>query len=723
MLPHPETASACSGGELSPQTMHSTERAMKRKFPLERVRNIGIMAHIDAGKTTASERILYYTGKSHRMGEVHDGRAIMDWMDQEQERGITITSAATATEWRGHMINLIDTPGHVDFTVEVERSLRVLDGVIALFCAVGGVEPQSETVWRQAEKYSVPRIAFVNKMDRAGADFYGVVRSIQGQLGANAIPVTIPIGCEDGFRGIIDLVDDCAVYFDEADSGMTVREEPVPEELREEAEHWRRLLFERVSEVDEKLFAKYCEGEPIGDSELSRAIRKATHAHRLCPVLCGSAYKNKGIQRLLDAVVAYLPSPLDLPPIIGRCLEGHREERFPKDEGRLSALAFKVVADRHIGKLIYVRIYSGVLRSGTYVYNSTIGKRQRIGRILLMHANRQESIEALHTGEIGAVVGLSDTVTGDTITSEEDPIVLEAIEFPAPVLSTSVRLAKRAERDRLDDALARLSEEDPTFTVRTDPETSEVIISGMGELHLEIILERLRREFGVDVETAAPQVAYRETMSGSIDWTERLRKQTGGRGQYAHVELTLESLPAGGGFDFVDRVTGGDIPREYIPSVERGVIDAMSRGVYAGFPVVDVRVVLRGGSYHDVDSSEMAFRKCGARAFSNAFRKCGPVLLEPVMSLTVTTPEEYAGAVTSSIYSRRGMVSSMGDQGNAKVITAMVPLASMFQYASDLRNSTQGRASFTMHFEHYEAVPYDVAEEVLEERRRQGRAR
>ncbi len=694
---------------------------MSREFPLERVRNIGIMAHIDAGKTTVSERILYYTGKSHRLGEVHDGKATMDWMEQEQERGITITSASTATVWRDHMLNLIDTPGHVDFTVEVERSLRVLDGVIALFCAVGGVEPQSETVWRQAEKYSVPRIAFVNKMDRAGADFLGVVKSIQKQLGANAIPVTIPIGRESHFEGIIDLVDNCAVYFDEADSGMTYREEPVPEEMREQTDQCRKKLFEKVSEVDETLFEKFCEGEHIANSELTAAIRKATHSHLLCPVLCGSAYKNKGIQRLLDAVVAYLPSPLDLPPISGRCLEGHEAERLPKDEGRLSALAFKVVADKHIGKLIYIRVYSGVLHSGSYVYNSTLRKKQRVGRILRMHANRQETIDALYTGEIGAIIGLSDTITGDTITCEKNPIVLEAIEFPAPVLSISIKLQKRSDRDRLGNALARLSEEDPTFIVKTDPETSETIISGMGELHLEIILDRLRREYQVEVETGIPQVAFRETIRSSVNWNERYVKQTGGKGQYAHIVFTLEPLPAGGGFEFVDKITGGRIPREYIPAIEKGMIDAMARGVYAGFPVVDVRVTLTDGSSHDVDSSEMAFRTCASKAFSKAFMKCGPLLLEPVMSLNVVSPEEYAGAVTSGLYSKRGTVTSMDDQGNAKVIKARVPLAGMFQYATDLRNSTQGRAAFTMHFEHYEAVPFAVAEEVLEERKREGK--
>ncbi len=623
---------------------------MSRKYSLRQLRNIGIMAHIDAGKTTVSERILYYTGKLHRMGEVHDGQAVMDWMDQEQERGITITSAATATVWRDHMINLIDTPGHVDFTVEVERSLRVLDGVIALFCAVGGVEPQSETVWRQAEKYSVPRIAFVNKMDRLGADYYGVVSSIQDQLGANAVPVVIPIGSEDNFRGIVDLVDNCAVYYDKSDRGMTWHEEPVPEDMKEMAEKWRGNLIEKASEVDESLFEKYCAGEDISRDELSLAIRKATHSHSICPVLCGSAYRNMGVQRLLDAVIAYLPCPLDLPPVSGRCLDGNTVERVPRDDGRLAALAFKVVTDRHVGKLVYVRVYSGTLESGSYVYNSTEDSKQRIGRILRMHADKREAIDALYTGEIGAVTGLSDTSTGDTICCAENPIILEAIEFPAPVLSVAVKLERQAERDRLSNALVKLAQEDPTFTVSTDPETSETIISGMGELHLEIILDRLKREFNVEVTTTPPRVAYRETMTSTVDINEKFSKQTGGKGQYAHVIMTIEPMPAGYGFEFRNRVRGGNIPREYIPAVEKGIVDAMSRGVLAGFPVVDIRATLNDGTYHEVDSSEMAFRKCAESAFRKAFMKGNPQLLEPVMSVSVTTPEDYSGNITGSIY-------------------------------------------------------------------------
>jgi elongation factor G len=649
------------------------------------------------------------------MGEVHDGNAVMDWMPQEQERGITITSAATATVWRDHMINLIDTPGHVDFTVEVERSLRVLDGVIALFCAVGGVEPQSETVWRQAEKYSVPRIAFVNKMDRLGADFYGVVESIQKYLGANSVPVVIPIGSEENFRGIVDLVDNCAVYYDKSDRGMSWHEEPIPDDMISEAEKWRKHLIEKVSEVDETLFEKFCEGEKITGKELSLAIRQATHSHAVCPVLCGSAYRNMGVQRLLDAVVSYLPGPLDLPPVSGQCLDGNPIERIPSDDGRLAALAFKVVTDRHVGKLVYLRIYSGSLESGSYVFNSSANKMQRAGRILRMHADKRESVEALYTGEIGAVTGLKDTSTGDTICCEENPIVLEAIEFPAPVLSVAVTLEKKGERDKLSRALVKLSEEDPTFTVSTDSETAETIISGMGELHLEIILDRLRREFSVDVITSPPRVAYRETITSSVDVNEKLSKQTGGKGQYAHVIMTLKPMPAGYGFDFKNNVKGGNIPREYIPAVEKGIVSAMARGVMADFPVVDIRVTLHDGSFHEVDSSEMAFRKCAASAFRKAFMKGNPQLLEPVMSVSVTTPEEYAGNVTGSVYEKRGKITSMDKQANAQIVKSLIPLSGMFDYATELRNMSQGRAAFSMHFEHYEAVPFSIAEKVLEE--------
>jgi len=696
---------------------------MARQFPFERMRNIGIMAHIDAGKTTCTERILFYTGRSHKLGEVHDGAATMDWMAQEQERGITITCAATTCIWRDHQINLIDTPGHVDFTVEVERSLRVLDGVIALFCAVGGVEPQSEAVWRQAEKYEVARIAFVNKMDRVGADFFTVIGQIQRELGANAVPLTIPIRTDDEFRGIIDLVTDCAVYYDETDFGTTFHEEPVPDAMRDQADQWRRNLVEKAAEVDNALLEKFCADEEISDAELRAAIRQATHRHLICPVLCGTAFKNKGIQRLLDAVVDYLPSPIDLPPVSGSCLEGKPIERIPKDDGHLAALAFKVAADRHVGKLVYVRVYSGTLAAGTYVLNSNQSKRQRVGRLMKMHANRQEMVDELCSGEIGAVVGLSDTVTGDTICCEENPIVLEAIEFPAPVISVAAHPESRADRDKLEKALVKLAEEDPTFVVTVDPETEDTLISGMGELHLEIILDRLKREFNVAVNADAPQVAYRETLTSVVEVDEKFKKQTGGRGQFAHVVFVIKPLDPGQGFEFVNEIKGGDIPREYIPAVEKGVIDEMNRGVWAGFPVVDLRVTLLDGSHHEVDSSELAFRTCAASGFRRGFMKGSPQLLEPVMSLNVTIPEEFAGAVTGSICAKRGVVLGMEALGNAQVVKARCPLATLFGYAGELRNASRGRGSFTMHFEHYEAVPFSIAEEAIEERKRRAQDR
>ncbi|MBT3374740.1 MAG: elongation factor G [Lentisphaerae bacterium] len=691
---------------------------MPREFPLNRVRNIGIMAHIDAGKTTVTERILFYTGRSHKLGEVHDGQATMDWMAQEQERGITITSAATTCSWRDHQINVIDTPGHVDFTVEVERSLRVLDGVVGLFCAVGGVEPQSETVWRQAEKYSVPRIGFVNKMDREGADFYGVIEQIQKHLGANAVPLTLPIGGGAEFDGIIDLVKNVAVYYDNDDQGASFREEALTAEQEVVADEWRRNLLEKTAEVDEHLLEKFCADEEVTPDEVRSVIRRATHEHLICPVLCGSAFKNKGVQRLLDAVIDYLPSPVDVPPIIGACLEGQPIERTPKDEGRFAALAFKVVSDKHVGKLIYVRVYSGALNAGSYVLNSSQGKRQRVGRLFKMHANRQEMVDALYTGEIGAVVGLSDTVTGDTICCEDNPIVLEAIEFPSPVISVSAHPEDRKARDKLQIALAKLAEEDPTFVVSSDPETDDTIISGMGELHLEIILDRLAREFGVVVESGKPQVAYRETLTTTIDVNERFRKQTGGHGQYAHVIFKIEPLDPGQGFEFENEVKGGNIPREYIPSIEKGIIGTMKEGVWAGYPVVDVRVTLVDGSHHDVDSSEMAFRTCASMAFKRGFMKGNPELLEPVMRLSVTTPEEHSGSVAGNICSKRGRILGMDIQGNAQIVKALCPLANLFGYSTELRNMTQGRANFTMHFEHYEAMPFAIAEEVIENKRK-----
>ncbi len=692
---------------------------MPRPFPLHKVRNIGIMAHIDAGKTTCSERILFYTGRTHKLGEVHDGAATMDWMEQEQERGITITSAATTAEWRGHQINLIDTPGHVDFTVEVERSLRILDGVIGLFCAVGGVEPQSETVWRQAEKYDVPRICFVNKMDRVGADFFSVVSAIQDQLGANTVPLTLPIGEGTDFKGIIDLVKNCAVFYDESDQGTTFREETIPSDLEKLTHEWRRHLIEKISETDDSLLEKFCADEPISETELRAGIRIALHRHLICPVMCGSAFKNKGVQRLLDAVVDYLPSPVDLPPVCGSCLKGQPIERTPDDNGRLAALAFKVMTDKHVGKLIFVRIYSGTLKAGTYVLNSTQGKRQRIGRLLKMHARHQEMVEELFTGEIGAVVGLGDTSTGDTICCEDNPIILEAIEFPAPVLSIAVNAATRQDRDKLTKGLIKLAEEDPTFIVKTDTETEETIISGMGELHLDIIVDRLRREFGVEVQASPPQVAYRETMTSKVEVDHKLSKQTGGRGQFAHVVLNIEPAGPGAGFEFVNKISGGAVPKEFIPAIEKGVIDAMVEGVWAGFPVVDLLVTLTDGSFHEVDSSEMAFRTCASMAFKKGFMKGNPALLEPVMSVNVTSPEEQAGTITGGLCSKRGRILGMERRGNAQIVKAMVPLANMFGYASEIRNQTQGRANFTMHLGEYEAVPFAIAEEVVARRRKQ----
>jgi len=690
---------------------------MPRTYPIERSRNIGIMAHIDAGKTTTSERILFYTGKSHKMGEVHDGSATMDWMVQEQERGITVTSAATTTIWRDHMINLIDTPGHVDFTAEVERSLRVLDGVIGLFCAVGGVEPQSTTVWRQAEKYSVPRIAFVNKMDRVGADFFGVVKEMQRELSANPIPVAIPIIVEGNFVGIVDLVENCAIYYDETSSGSKYDEKSVPDDMTSDTEHWRHSLIEKVSEVDEKLFDKFCADEEISVDELRQAIRKATHQQLICPVLCGSAFRNKGVQRLLDAVVYYLPSPVDLPPISGSCLEGNPIERIPKDDGRLAALAFKVMADKHVGKLVFVRVYSGTLKSGTYVLNSTRGKKQRIGRLLRMHANRQEIVEELYAGEIGAVVGSSDTVTGDTLCCTDNPIVMEAIEFPSPVISIAVSPANRADDEKFSKALTRLSEEDPTFIVSTDPETEQTLIAGMGELHLEIIVDRLKREFAIPVDSSPPQVAYREAIVASVDIKENYVKQTGGRGQYANIEITIEPLDPGQGFEFVNTIVGGAIPKEYIPAVEKGIIDAMIKGPWAGFPVVDVRATLTDGSYHEVDSSEIAFRTCATAAFRKAFLRGNPQLLEPVMSVNVIIPDEFSGTVTSNLCSKRGRIVGMEMRGEVQSVDARVPLSNMFGYASEIRNITQGRGTFTMHFEHYEAVPFAIAEKIISDRK------
>ncbi len=691
---------------------------MTQDMNITKLRNIGVMAHIDAGKTTVTERILYFTGKVHKIGEVHDGAATMDWMAQERERGITITSAATTTYWRGHRINIIDTPGHVDFTAEVERSLRVLDGAVVLFCAVGGVEPQSETVWHQAEKYRVPRIAFVNKMDRTGADFNGVVEEIRSELGANAVPVVIPIGAEDNFRGVIDLVDMKAIYYDDVPNSTVIREAEIPANMMDEARTARTLMIERASEQDDNLMEKFLNDELPGREELVAAIRKATIAGRFIPVLCGAAFKNKGVRRLLDAIVDYLPSPLDLPPVIGaRLKENDKIVRNPSDDSPLAALAFKIQADKHIGKLTYVRVYSGMLHVGDTVLNSTRGKPQRIGRLFEMHANHRQPVDALHAGDVGTVVGLADTHTGDTVCSADHPIVLESIEFPAPVIGVAVEPQTRADRDKLAHALACLADEDPTFTVRSNDETGEVIISGMGELHLEIILDRLRREFGVGVNAGRPQVAYRETILSAVDHEYRHIKQTGGHGQYAHMVFRIAPNKPGAGFQFEDEITGGKITREYLRAIKRGILDAMAKGPYAGFPMVDIVVTVYDGSMHAVDSSEQAFRICGKLGFREACQKAGLSLLEPVMSVEVTVPEDYTGAVTGSLASKRGKIVSMDRKGNTAVLRARVPLAEMFGYASELRNITSGRGSFTMQFEQYEAVPYSIAEEVVAARR------
>ena len=691
---------------------------MARTVPLERVRNIGIMAHIDAGKTTCTERILFYTGKTHRLGEVHDGKATMDWMEQERERGITITAAATTCSWRDHRINVIDTPGHVDFTAEVERSLRVLDGAIGLFCGVGGVEPQSETVWRQAEKYSVPVVAFINKLDRPGADFFAVVEEMEDSLAANPAPMILPIGKQEEFVGIVDLIERKAIYYDTESKGADFREAEVPADLVASMEHWRKLLIEKLGEIDEHILERYCNGDDIPAADIRAAVRKATLARKIVPVFGGAAFKNKGVQKLLDAVVDYLPSPVDLPPTIGKCQDGNEIERHPKDDGRLAALAFKVVADKHMGKLIYVRVYSGTMKSGTYVLNSTVDKRQRIARLVQMHANHQEMIDEIPCGDIGAVVGLSDTRTGDTLCAEDHPIVLEAIEFPAPVISVSITPETRPDQERLAKALFAMSEEDPTFVVSHNAEMRETVISGMGELHLEIIVDRMKREYGVQARVGIPQVAYRETITHEVEINHKHVKQTGGRGQYAHVVLRLEPLGPGEGFEFVDKIYGGAIPTNFIPSIERGIAEAMQKGPFAGFPVVDVRATLIDGSSHDVDSSDFAFRTCASMAFREGMMKDSPQLLEPIMSVNVVTPPDYAGSVTGDLCARRGRIMGMESRNTVQEIQAVAPLAEMFGYATILRTLTQGRASFTMHFERYEAVPASIAEKIVEERRK-----
>ncbi len=686
---------------------------MVRDYPIEKTRNIGIMAHIDAGKTTTTERILFYTGRVHKIGEVHDGAATMDWMVQERERGITITSAATTCYWQGHRINIIDTPGHVDFTVEVERSLRVLDGAIAVFCSVGGVEPQSETVWRQADRYQVPRIAYVNKMDRVGANFYNVVDMMRKRLDANAIPIQLPIGAEDSFSGMVDLVRMKAIVY--ADDLGTKREETdIPAEMLEEVTEARERLLEVVAELDDELMVKYLEGEELTVEEIKRALRKGTLATKIVPVLCGSSFKNKGVQSLLDAVIDYLPAPSDLPPVEGTDPKtGEIITRELTDDAPFSALAFKIMTDPYVGKLAFFRVYSGVLKAASYVYNATTGRKERIGRILQMHANHREEKEAVYSGEIAAAVGLKNTTTGDTLTVEEAPILLEALEFPAPVIDRAIEPKTKADQDRLSIGLQRLSEEDPTFQVRTDEETGQTIISGMGELHLEVIVDRLQREFNVAANVGKPQVAYRETITKAVRSEGKFIRQTGGHGQYGHIVLEIEPLERGSGFQFESKIVGGAVPKEYIPAVEAGVKEAMLSGVLAGYPVVDVKVTAVDGSYHEVDSSEMAFKIAGSLGFREGMKKAGPVLLEPIMLVEVVTPEEFLGDVLGNLNARRGRIEGIEVRGASQVIRAVVPLKEMFGYATDLRSMTQGRASYVMRFAHYEIVPAEMTEELV----------
>ncbi|WP_378955035.1 elongation factor G [Pelosinus sp. sgz500959] len=686
---------------------------MAREFSLEKTRNIGIMAHIDAGKTTTTERILFYTGKVHKIGEVHEGAATMDWMVQEQERGITITSAATTCQWSGHRINIIDTPGHVDFTVEVERSLRVLDGAVAVFCAKGGVEPQSETVWRQADKYGVPRMAYVNKMDILGADFYRVVNMMRDRLNANAVPVQLPIGYEDQFKGYVDLIEMKAVVYTD-DLGKTSEAADIPADMAENVAKYRQMLLDSVAESDDELMMKYLEGEELTVEELKKGIRKATIACTMTPVLCGSSYKNKGVQPLLDAVVEFMPAPIDVPAIKGINPDTEAEdERAADDKLPFSALAFKIMADPYVGKLAFFRVYSGELASGSYVYNSTKGKKERIGRILQMHANRREEIERVYTGDIAAAVGLKDTTTGDTLCDEKNVIILESMVFPEPVISVAVEPKTKADQEKMGIALQRLAEEDPTFRVNTDQETGQTIISGVGELHLEIIVDRMLREFKVDCSVGKPQVAYRETIRKKVRAEGKFVRQSGGRGQYGHCWLDIEPLKPGEGFIFESKVVGGSIPREYIAPIGAGAKEAMDNGVIAGYPMVDIKVTVIEGSYHDVDSSEMAFKIAGSMGFKAGCAKAGAVILEPYMKVEVTVPEEYMGDVIGDLNSRRGRIEGMEARNGVQVINAHVPLAEMFGYVTDLRSKTQGRGNYSMSFAHYDEVPKNIAEAII----------
>lgn len=675
------------------------------------------MAHIDAGKTTTTERILYYTGISHRIGEVHDGTAVMDWMAQEQERGITITSAATTCFWKSHRINIIDTPGHVDFTVEVERSLRVLDGAVAVFCAVGGVEPQSETVWRQADKYRVPRIAFVNKMDRTGADFFHVVEMMKNRLGAIPLVLQLPIGSEENFKGVVDLVTEKGYIYDDSSLGVNYEEVPVPEDMVDEVAEYREKIFETVSDLDESLMEKYLEGETISGEELKKPIRLGANSLKVVPVFCGSAFKNKGVQPLLDGIVDYLPAPVDIPPVRGKGMGGEEVIREASDDEPFAALAFKIMTDPFVGHLTYFRVYSGFMTSGSYIYNSNRQKKERIGRLLKMHANKREEIKEVYAGDIAAAVGLKNTLTGDTLCDDKAPVVLESIEFPEPVISIAIEPKSKADQEKLSTSLNLLATEDPSFTVKTDEETGQTIISGMGELHLEVIVDRLLREFHVDANVGTPEVAYRETVTKAAEAQGRYIRQTGGRGQYGDVHLKVEPNDSGKGYEFIDKIVGGVIPKEFIPAVRNGVEEAMSQGIMAGYPVVDVRVTLFDGSYHEVDSSEIAFKIAGSMAFKEACSKAKMMLLEPIMSVEVVTPEEYLGDIMGDISARRGKVQGMENRASVQIIHAEVPLANMFGYATDIRSMSQGRATYTMQFARYMQVPQHIAEEIIEKKK------
>ena len=693
---------------------------MARTTPISQYRNIGIMAHIDAGKTTTTERILYYTGVSHKIGEVHDGAATMDWMEQEQERGITITSAATTCFWSGmdqqfkqHRINIIDTPGHVDFTIEVERSLRVLDGACAVFCAVGGVEPQSETVWRQADKYGVPRIAFVNKMDRSGADFLRVVEQIRERLGSTPVPMQLNVGAEDEFRGVVDLLKMKTILWDESNMGMTYEEQEIPEELRAQCEELREQLVEAAAEADDLLMERYLESGDLENDEIRRGIRKRTLKGEIVPAFCGSAFKNKGVQAILDAIVEYLPSPLDVPPVQGETPDGKVVERHADDKEPFASLAFKIATDPFVGTLTFIRVYSGVLKSGDTVLNSVKGKKERIGRLLQMHANSREEIKEVRAGDIAAAVGLKEVTTGDSLCAINAPIVLERMEFPEPVISVAVEPKTQADQEKMAVALGKLMQEDPSFRVHTDEDSGQTIISGMGELHLEIIVDRLQREFGVAANIGKPQVAYRESISKTVEQEGKFVRQSGGRGMYGHVWLKLEPLPRGSGYEFEDAIVGGVVPKDFIPAVDKGVQEQMRNGVLGGFPMVDIKVTLFDGSYHDVDSNEMAFKLAGMQAMREGAQKAGPILLEPVMKVEVVTPEEYMGDVMGDLNRRRGLVEGMDDAPAGKILRARVPLSEMFGYATDLRSATQGRATYSMEFDSYEEAPKNVVEAVV----------